>query len=72
MASPAREAAKFQNIPGRNGAPPRPNSRGCKTTPNEPSAGEGDVTYKEAAKPQVFSRRPKIAGPPPQTPSNTV
>jgi len=69
---PAREATKFQNIPGRNGAPPRPASQGCKTIPNESSPGEGEVTCQKAAKPQVFSRRLKIAGFPPQTPSNTV
>lgn len=69
---PAREPTKFQNIPGRNGAPARPASRGCKTLPNESSPGEGEVTCKEAAKPQVFFRRLKIAGRPPHTPSNTV
>lgn len=69
---PAREPTKFQNVPGRNGAPARPASRGCKTLPNESSPGEGEVTCKEAAKPQVFFRRLKIAGLPPHTPSNTV
>lgn len=69
---PTREATKFQNVPGRNGAPARPASQGCKTLPNESSPGEGEVTCKEAAKPQVFSRRLKIARLPPQTPSNTV
>ena len=69
---PAREATKFQNISGRNGAPLRPASQGCKTILNESSAGEGEITCKEAAQPQVFSRRLKIAGLPPQTPSNTV
>lgn len=37
-------------------------SRGCKAIPNESSPGEGEVTCKQAAQPQVFSARLKIAG----------
>lgn len=66
----AREATKFQNIPERNGTPPRPASRGCKTTPNESFLGEGEVTCEQAAELELaFSRRLKIARQPPQTPS---
>lgn len=66
---PARETTKFQNIPGRNGAQPRPASWGCKTIPDESSPADGAVTCKEAAELKVFSRRLKIAGLLPQMPS---
>lgn len=38
---PAREATKFQNVPGRNRALAWPASRDCKTLPNESSPGAG-------------------------------